>query len=138
MYDDEKFTIINEPVELGNLLANTIGSVVDAQEKLDAYTERRRQAYESAPQGTMVLPPLWYVFNSVSVEIELSAAVAKVSSAPQGTSVPHLMCRTVNPTTVGLFGRESATVLKIRVDVGPEGYLPIKHTSPVEEFGGDK
>ena len=133
MTDENRLRRVNESVALGNLLANTIGSVVDAQEKIDAYTERRRLAYESAPEGSLALPPIWYVFNNVSVEMELSAAVGEISTDIHPNPMPHLVCRTLDPATVSLYGRESAAGLKIRVDLAPQGFLPIKQMAPGKE-----
>jgi len=129
----QNIDIIDEPVEMGSLLANTIGSIVEAQEKLDAYTEERRKTYEAAPEGSMVLPPLWYVFQNVSIEMELSASVARIKADIDGdnemTDAPHIMCKTLNSKEVSLFGREASAGLRVRVELAPEGYLPIKQTS---------
>ena len=115
---------LNDAVELGQLLSKTVGSVAQAQEQLDAYTEARRAAYEEAPQGSLVLPPLWYVFSAVSIELELSATVVQGAAAPA-----QLMCRTLNPTSVGLYGHRASAGLRVRVQLEPQGLLPIKHTT---------
>lgn len=124
--------IKDQAIELGDLLANTIGSVVNAQERLDLYTEERRKAYENAPAGSMALPPLWYVFNNVSVELELAAKVSSVTSPVTKSPRPHLLCRTLNPSVVSLYGRQAAAGLRIKVDLSPQGFLPIKETSGIE------
>ncbi len=109
---------IDQPVELGRLLANTIASVVQAQEQLDAYTERRTRAYQDAEHGDLALPPMWYTFSNVSIDMELSATVARVETA-ESVSEPHIFSRTLNPTSVGLFGYQASTGLRVRVDVDP-------------------
>lgn len=121
--------IAEKGVELGELLANTIGSVVNAQERIDLYTEKRRQAWENAKEGDMALPPLWYVFNKVSVELELAAKVGNITSPAAKNPGPHLVCQTLTPSVVSLYGRTAAAGLRIRVDLAPQGLLPIKQTS---------
>lgn len=114
-------------VELGQLLANTIGAVVQAQERLDAYTQTRKAAYEAAEAGSLALPPLWYLFNHVDVEMELSASVAP-SPLPgdPSESAPHLFCRTLEPTMVSLYGYQASAGLRVRVQMAPQGAVPIK------------
>ncbi len=117
----------SQPVELGSLLANTIGAVVQAQERLDAYTLCRKQAYETAPKGALALPPLWYLFSEVEVEIALSAAVGAWPLPGDDTlSAPHLFCRTVEPTMVSLYGYQASAGLNVRVRMTPQGAVPIK------------
>jgi hypothetical protein len=123
------------PVELGDLLANTIGAVVQAQERLDAYTLARKETFEAAPAGSLALPPLWYLFNQVSVEMELSASVGAVARPGEpAAAAPHLLCRTLEPTAVSLYGYQAAAGLKVRVQMVPQGAVPIK-TGTVSEDG---
>lgn len=117
---------INQPVELGQLLSSTITSVVQAQEQLDLYTEARRLAYESAPEGSLVVPPIWYVFNNVAIEMELSSSIAEVENINTGAKSPHIMSRTLNPTTVGLYGYQASAGLRVRVHLEPRGFIPVK------------
>jgi hypothetical protein len=125
---------ISIPVELGDLLANTLGAVVQAQERLDAYTLARKEAFEAAPSGSLALPPLWYLFNNVTVEMELSASVGSVSrQGKSAASAPHLLCSTLNPTAVSLYGYQAAAGLRVRVQMAPQGAVPIKCTSHPEE-----
>jgi len=118
----------NEPVELGQLLSNTIASVVQAQEKLDQYTERRQQAYDAAVAGDLALPPLWYVFSNVAIEMELSASVAEVYKADSDKPEPYIMSRTLNESSVGLYGYQASSGLKVRVLMVPQGFVPVKET----------
>lgn len=119
----------NEPVELGQLLSNTIASVVQAQEKLDQYTEMRKQAFDAAPAGDFALPPLWYVFSNVAIEMELSASVAEVYNPDTDKQEPHIMSRTLSEASVGLYGYQASSGLKIRVLVAPQGFVPVKETA---------
>lgn len=114
----------NQSVELGKLLANTISSVVGAQEQLDAYSEQRSRSYATAEAGTLTLPPLWYTFSKVIVEMELAATIAHSNSAEN--SGPQIMSKTLNPTSVGLFGYQASAGLKVRVEMQPQGIVPIK------------
>ena len=121
-------TTRNQPVELGNLLANTIAGVVSAQEKLDHYTEQRQQNYQNAEPGQFALPPVWYLFRHVSLEMELSANVATValSDDPSEEGQPHLVCRTLDPTMVSLYGYQASSGMRVKVEMEPQGFVPIK------------
>lgn len=117
----------SQSVELGQLLANTIGSVVQAQERLDAYTLARKEAYKAAEAGSLALPPLWYLFNRVDVEMELSASVAQAPLPGESRkTAPHLFCRTLEPTMVSLYGYQASAGLRVRVQMVPQGVVPIK------------
>ncbi|HEV7473880.1 MAG TPA: hypothetical protein VGN90_07515 [Pyrinomonadaceae bacterium] len=117
-------------VELGSLLANTIGAVVEAQERMDDYTLRRKQEFEEAPEGSLALPPLWYVFDKVAVEVELSTTIRSSRSRSAASldrrTQPLLFCHTLNPTMVSLYGYQASAGLKIRMQFGPRANLPLK------------
>lgn len=118
--------ITNQAVELGQLLSSTITAVVQAQEQLDIYTESRRQAYEAAPEGSLAVPPVWYAFNNVAVELELSSFIAETEDINTGLMTPHLMSKTLNPTTTGLYGYQASAGLRVRIHLAPQGTVPIK------------
>jgi hypothetical protein len=119
-------------VELGSLLASSIGAVVDAQQRMDEYTLRRKQEFEKTPEGNLALPPLWYVFDKVSVEMELSTIIRSDERVQ-----PLLYCQTLNPTTVGLYGYQAAAGLKVRMQLGPRGNLPLKNSQDIPRPGSD-
>lgn len=121
---DSSLNQASERVELGKLLANTIGSVVRAQEQLDDYSSRRSRSYETAEAGTMALPPLWYTFSNVVVEMELAATVARKPLDDND----YIMSQTLNPTSVGLYGYSASAGLKVRIEMAPQGIMPIKET----------
>lgn len=125
MSDDKQLQPSNQPVELGLLLASTIASVVKAQEQLDAYAARRTQAYREAAEGELVLPPLWYTFSKVDVQLELSADIRKIQTDAAGAE-PHIFSRTLNPSSVGLYGYQASSGLKVRVEMAPQGFVPVK------------
>lgn len=126
----------NRQVELGELLANTIGAVVQAQEELDAYSSRRQQAFENTAEGELVLPPLWYTFSAVDIELELAATVAKL----EDTGSARMLTRTLDPTSVGLHGYAASSGLRVRVRVEPKGFMPMADTAvpvaPVQNGDG--
>ena len=116
----------NQAVELGQLLSTTIASVVQAQEQLDIYTEGRRLAYESAAQGSLAVPPIWYTFQNVAIEMELSTTIAEVENINTGEKTPHLLSRTLNPGAVSLYGYQASSGLRVRLHLVPQGFVPIK------------
>jgi hypothetical protein len=115
----------SQAVELGELLSNTIGAVVKAQEQLDAYSLRRKQTYEESKEGELALPPLWYVFNQVSLEIELSTSVQSLTT-PGEKPATRITCQTLNPMMVALYGHTASSGMRVAVNMAPSGFIPIK------------
>ena len=118
-----------EQVELGELAAGAVRAIVAAQESLDEEARRRAEIYLEAPAGTLALPPLWYGFESVVLELQVSAAVV-ARPGRDGSAGPHLLCRTANPTTVALYGYQAAAGLTVRFAVTPNGAIPTKPATP--------
>ncbi|HSS21105.1 MAG TPA: hypothetical protein VLL54_13610 [Pyrinomonadaceae bacterium] len=118
----------NQGAELGSLLAHTIGAVVEAQEQMDQYTLRRKLEFEKTPDGSLALPPLWYVFDKVAVEVELSTTVRSTRAGTSSTKSdqPALFCQTLNPMMVSLYGYQASAGLKIAMQLGLRGNLPLK------------
>jgi hypothetical protein len=112
-------------VEFGELLATTVGAVAQAQDQLDEYTRLRTEAYRAAPDGSVAVPPLWFAFNQVALELEMSATVAGGN-----TGGGRLMCRTADPTMVGLYGHEASAGVRVKLLMGPRGPLTIKDADP--------
>ena len=113
-------------VEFGALLSSTVGAVVQAQAELDDFTRARTAAYQAEPDGALAAPPLWFTFNQVALELELSATVAGGQ-----TGDGRLFCRTADPTMVGLYGYEASAGVRVRLLMGPRGPVPIKDADPV-------
>jgi hypothetical protein len=107
-----------DAVQLGDLLATTLGAVAQAQDRLDAHALARREAYEAAAADAARLPPLWYTVRSVAVELELSAALTTSAQRLPGAEA-QLLCRTLDPTVVSLFGFRAAAGLRVRLIAGP-------------------
>ena len=126
--------LIDEPVELGELLAHTLGAVAQAQSALDEATARRVEAFRSKPAGEFAVPPLWHVFTEVQLEVVLSASVAKIHSA-DGMDEAHLFSRTLSPTSVGLYGYQAAAGLTLRISMVPRTGSPSESGIDGEEPG---
>lgn len=125
------FDNLSQAVELGGLLANTVGAIVEAQERMDAHALERKREFEEASGGAPPLPPLWFVFDKVAVEVELSASVRSESAPTRAGSTaaraqPRLFCQTLNPTAVSLYGYEASAGLKVRLQLGPRAVPPTK------------
>ena len=112
-------------VELGELVAGAVRSVVQAQDQLDEHARRRAADYLAAPEGSLALPPLHYAFTNVVVEIELSTTVVRETAGPAGRG-PSLLCRPLDPTAVSLYGYQAASGTKVRIHLAPVGPLPPK------------
>lgn len=110
-----------DSLELGRLLASTVDSVVAAQHKLDQFTLERAKEREAAPPGELALPPLWFTFRSVSIELEMAASVS------QGTSGDgaQLRVRPLDPTAVSLYGYQASSGLRVRLELAPNGYAQV-------------
>ncbi len=115
-----------QSVELGQLLANTVESVVKAQDRLDRHAAERVRAYETAQLGTLTLPPLWYTFTDVSLEVELSASIRKSIDPDSRKEQPRLYSQLLNPASVGLYGYQASSALKVSIRMAPKGVVPIK------------
>jgi len=88
--------------ELGALLAGTVRAVVDAQDVLDDHARQLAQEYAAAEPGTLVLPPLWYAFDSVGIDIDLSTEVVRTVVTAGEAPQTQLLVRTLNPVTAGV------------------------------------
>jgi hypothetical protein len=108
-------------VEFGDLLAATVGAVARAQEALDQSTEARARAYRQAPDGELAVPPLWFAFDRVALELEMSATAAGRATGGGG----QLFCRIADPTMVGLYGHQASAGVRVRLLMGPRGPLAI-------------
>lgn len=117
--------LIDEPVELGELLAHTLGAVAYAQSVLDEATARRVEAFHNTPAEQFAVPPLWHVFSEVQLEVTLSASVARTNTVG-GVGESRLMSRTLNPTSVGLYGYQASAGLTVRISMTPR-------TAPLDE-----
>jgi hypothetical protein len=119
-------------------LSRVLGSVADgliaAQSRLDARAAESATIFAETPAGTLAMPPLWYAFRDVRVELEMSASVAAMGKAQGVVSDPssasdgsgELQCRLVNPASVSLFGYAASAGLRITMQLGVMGAQPIK------------
>ena len=85
-----------QAVELGELLASTVVSVAAAQEGLDRHATQRLDAMERGDADAPRVPPLWYTFTDVSLEVALSASVQRATA----NAPAQLMSRPVDPRQV--------------------------------------
>lgn len=113
-----------QQAELGVLLAGAVRAVASAQDVLDDHARQRAEAYRAAPPGSLTLPPLWYAFDVVTVDIELSSEVVHNNSSNGGPDETQLLCRTLNPLTVGLYGYSASTGTRVRVALSPQRFVP--------------
>jgi hypothetical protein len=113
-----------QQAELGVLLAGAVRAVVDAQDVLDEHARQNAASYLAAPPGSLVMPPLWYAFDSVSVDIQLSSEVVRRAATADRAAETHLLCRTLNPVTAGLFGYSASTGTRVRVALAPQRFIP--------------
>lgn len=112
---------------LGTLLAEVADGLVAAQRRLDADAGSRAAGYFETPQGEVTLPPLWYTFNELNVQFEMTARVSRVA-AGAGDSGVRLECRLLEPAAVSLFGYAAASGFKVSLTLAPQAA-----PAPVEE-----
>lgn len=112
-----------DAVELGRLLSAAVEAVVTAQKGLDDYTLSRARDCEAAAPGELAIPPLWFAFRDVVVEFEMSARVARVAD---DSGVSQIVCRTLEPTSVGLYGYQASSGLRVRVALAPQGFATVR------------
>ena len=109
-----------QAVELGELLASTVVSVAEAQEGLDRHATARLDAMERGDADAPRVPPLWYTFTDVSLEVALSASVQRATA----NAPAQLMSRPVDPRNVSLYGYQASSSLVVRVRLAPRGAMP--------------
>lgn len=109
-----------QAVELGELLASTVVSVAQAQEGLDRHATARLDAMERGDADAPRVPPLWYTFTEVSLEVALSASVQRATA----NAPAQLMSRPVDPRQVSLYGYQASSSLVVRLRLAPRGAMP--------------
>jgi hypothetical protein len=114
------------PFALGALLGDAVAGVVQAQRRLDDDALHRAGVFVQTPQGTLVLPPLWYTFTDVQVDLELATVATELKT---GGGV-QLACQLLNPTAVSLFGHSAASGLRVSLRLAPRDAVPV---SPAAE-----
>lgn len=119
-----------EAVELGRLLASTVTSVLTTQDLMDRHAAERVRAYETADLGTLSLPPLWYSFTDVGIEVSLATQVRQETDPLSGREETRLYSQLLDPTTVGLYGYQAASSLTVRIRMAPQGLVPLKGPDP--------
>lgn len=110
--------------ELGALLAGTVRAVVDAQDLLDDHARQRALEFAAAQPDSLVLPPLWYAFDAVGIDIDLSTEVVRTRSAPDQPARTQLLCRTLNPVTAGVYGYAASTGTRVHLTLAPQRVVP--------------
>lgn len=115
----------SQQAELGSLLAGVVRAVVDAQDNLDGHAREQAAAFAAAPAGSFALPPLWFAFDTVTIDIQLSSEVVRTPSVEHADRYDtRLVCRTLNPVTAGLYGYSAATGTRVTVALSPQRFLP--------------
>ena len=113
-----------QQAELGVLLAGAVRAVASAQDVLDEHARARAEEYLAAAPGSLVVPPLWYAFDAVSLDIQVSTEVRRSAATADVPAQTQLVCRTLNPITAGLFGYTASTGTRIRVALAPQRLVP--------------
>jgi len=108
-----------DQAELGDLLAGTVGGVLRAQDQLDSHAAKAASEFVASPAGTLVLPPLSFHVREAMVEIDMAASISET----------RLLCRLVNPQSVGLFGYQASAGTRVRLVIGPEVSRPAQPAS---------
>jgi hypothetical protein len=103
---------------LAQVLAGAVEGVVQAQRRLDEDALARVSAFVDTPAGGLALPPLWYTFSDVGIELEMSASVARLQ-LPQAGGAVRLDARLLNPTSVSLFGFTASAGMRVSLRLSP-------------------
>jgi len=120
-------------VPLSQLLGGIIDGLLRAQDQLDRHAAQQATQFADTPAGTLAMPPLWFAFRDVRVDLEMSASVA--AAEPQGAAKKDdrvFLCRLVNPASVSLFGYQASAGLRISLQLGVMGAVPMK-TAPAPD-----
>ena len=114
---------VAQQASLGAVLAEAVAGVVQAQRRLDEDAVNRATQYVETPQGELTLPPLWYTFSEVKLELEMAAALTRTSArtgaTPEQEGSVRFDCRLLNPAAVSLFGYAAASGFKVSLTLAP-------------------
>ena len=134
---------LGQQSSLAALLAEAVDGVVQAQRRLDQDAQERVTRYVATPQGGVPLPPLWFGFSEVTLQLELAASVTRITTAsiPEangGTprSGVRLDCRLVNPAAVSLFGYRAASGFKVSLTLAPQDAAGLRPVLPTPAAPG--
>jgi nucleoid-associated protein YgaU len=134
---------LGQQSSLAALLAEAVDGVVQAQRRLDQDAQERVTRYVATPQGGVALPPLWFGFSEVTLQLELAASVTRITtvSAPEATdgslrSGVRLDCRLVNPAAVSLFGYRAASGFKVSLTLAPQDAAGLRPVPPTPAAPG--
>ncbi len=134
---------LGQQSSLAALLAEAVDGVVQAQRRLDQDAQERVTRYVATPQGGVALPPLWFGFSEVTLQLELAASVTRITTAsiPEangGTprSGVRLDCRLVNPAAVSLFGYRAASGFKVSLTLAPQDAAGLRPVPPTPAAPG--
>jgi hypothetical protein len=110
---------IAQQASLGAVLSEAVAGVVQAQRRLDEDALGRATQYVNTPQGELTLPPLWYTFSAVQLELEMAATLTRTTARTATSNGVRFDCRLVNPAAVSLFGYTAASGFKVRLLLAP-------------------
>ena len=110
---------------LPELLGGIIDGLLRAQDQLDRHAAQRATEYVETPGGTLALPPLWHTLHDVRIDLEMSASITS-GMVRDGKADPVLLCRLTNPASVSMFGYQASAALRISMQVGVNGAIPLK------------
>ena len=128
---------VGQQASFAALLIETVDGVVQAQRRLDSDALARTTQFIATPQGEIALPPLWYTFSLVNLQLELTASVTRITpvrTAPDAEAKRgsvRLDCRLVNPAAVSLFGYTAASGFKVSLTLAPQQASPLMPLTPV-------
>lgn len=134
---------LGQQSSLAALLAEAVDGVVQAQRRLDQDAQERVTRYVATPQGGVALPPLWFGFSEVTLQLELAASVTHITTAsiPEANgetprSGVRLDCRLVNPAAVSLFGYRAASGFKVSLTLAPQDAAGLRPVPPTPAAPG--
>ncbi len=114
-----------EAADLAALLAGAVRAVVEAQDVLDERAREEAARFAAAPVGSLALPPLWFAFDSVDIDVELSSEIVRTAPPSGGPDTVRLLCRTLNPVTASLFGHSASAGTRIHVALVRQRLAPL-------------
>lgn len=108
-----------QQASLGTVLAEAVAGVVQAQQRLDEDAVNRVTQYVETPQGELTLPPLWYTFSNVQLDLEMAATMTRTSTGHGANRGVRFDCRLLNPAAVSLFGHAASSGFKVSLTLAP-------------------
>lgn len=98
---------------IADLFSDLVDGLVSAQKSLDEQALEQRERFLLGPQGTLHVPPMWFHFRRVKIDLEVRGLTVE----KQGS--PSLTCRLIDSVTSNLIETDASLRSRISIAIEP-------------------